>query len=128
MFLTLEDETGVANLIVWPKVFERFRPVVIGTRLVRVRGPLQSQDGVIHVVAEIFDDRSPLLRTLGEAPQALPAPARADEGRRPQQDMHEKGARRVARHNPGAAHPRDQQKGLFDDPADGFIPNARSFR
>lgn len=56
IFLTLEDETGIANIIVWPKVFEIYRPVVLGSRLIAVSGMLQSQSGVIHVVADKIDD------------------------------------------------------------------------
>jgi DNA polymerase III alpha subunit len=52
IFMTLEDETGVANVIVWPKTFERYRPLVLGSRLVRVSGRLQNEMGVIHVVAD----------------------------------------------------------------------------
>ncbi len=52
VFMTLEDESGVANVIVWPKVFEKLRPIVIGARFVAVSGRLQNEAGVIHVVAE----------------------------------------------------------------------------
>ena len=52
IFMTLEDETGVANIIVWPKVFERLRAIVLGARFVAVTGKLQSEQGVIHIVAE----------------------------------------------------------------------------
>ena len=51
IFMTIEDETAVANIIVWPKMFERFRPVVLGARYVAVTGELQHESGVIHVVA-----------------------------------------------------------------------------
>ena len=53
--MTIEDETAIANIIVWPKMFERFRPVVLGARYVAVTGPLQQESGVIHVVAERLD-------------------------------------------------------------------------
>ena len=52
IFMTLEDETGTTNAIVWPKTFERYRPVVMGARLVALRGRLQKAHGVIHVVAD----------------------------------------------------------------------------
>jgi error-prone DNA polymerase len=64
IFMTLEDETGIANTIVWPPVFETFRPVVLGARLVSVTGRLQNEYGVIHVVADRIDDLTPLLRQL----------------------------------------------------------------
>ncbi len=52
IFMTIEDETGIANIIVWPHTFERFRPVVLGARLVSVTGKMQSESGVIHVVSD----------------------------------------------------------------------------
>ncbi|MBV9970857.1 MAG: error-prone DNA polymerase, partial [Xanthobacteraceae bacterium] len=66
IFMTLEDETAVANTIVWPQVFETFRPTVLGARLVAVTGKLQNEFGVIHVVAERLDDLTPLLKRLAE--------------------------------------------------------------
>jgi error-prone DNA polymerase len=83
IFATLEDETGVANIIVWPKIFERFRPIVIGARLLGVRGRLQSAEGVTHVVAESLEDLSPLLARLSRLPLGSGALAHADEVRRP---------------------------------------------
>ncbi|MFC0192367.1 error-prone DNA polymerase [Aureimonas pseudogalii] len=67
IFMTIEDEGGIANVIVWPATFERFRPVVLGARFVRVRGRLQSERDVIHVVAESIEDLSPLLSQLSSA-------------------------------------------------------------
>ena len=66
IFMTLEDETGIANTIVWARTFEAFRPVVLGARLAAVTGRLQSASGVIHVVAEQIDDLTPLLRRLSD--------------------------------------------------------------
>ncbi len=67
IFMTVEDETGAANIIVWPKIFEKFRPQVMGARLVRVHGRLQSHSGVIHVVAQRIEDLSARLSLLTEA-------------------------------------------------------------
>ncbi len=64
IFITLEDETGVANVVVWAKMYERFRRAVIAGRLLRVTGRLQRQTGVVHVVAEDIEDLSPLLDQL----------------------------------------------------------------
>ena len=83
IFMTLEDETGVANGIVWAKVFERFRGVVIGARLVAISGKLQSEAGVIHIVAEELVDLSPLLTLLSDDAGDLEALARGDEVKRP---------------------------------------------
>ncbi|HEX9702104.1 MAG TPA: error-prone DNA polymerase [Rhodospirillales bacterium] len=73
VFVTLEDETGVANLVVWPDVFERYRRPAIGASLLGVRGRLQREGLVIHVVAESLADLSGLLRRL-EATSAPPLP------------------------------------------------------
>jgi error-prone DNA polymerase len=84
IFITIEDETGVANLVVWPSVFERYRRVVLGAQLLVVRGKLQREGIVIHVVADDLIDRSDLLARLGETTGPFRAPvARADEIRRP---------------------------------------------
>ena len=91
IFMTLEDETDIANVIVWPKIFETYRPVVLGTRLVSVTGKLQNADGVVHIVADRLDDLSPLLRRLADCAPQPDTLARADEIRRPQPD------RRVSR-------------------------------
>jgi error-prone DNA polymerase len=59
VFMTLEDETGIANIVVWPKVMERFRKEVMGARLILVEGHIQSSpERVTHLVAERLFDRS----------------------------------------------------------------------
>ncbi len=95
IFMTLEDESGVANIIVWAKTFERFRAVVLGARCVIVRGVLQrealdGQTGITHIVAEHIEDATPMLAALSEEFSAIDTTARADEVRRPQADMSEK--------------------------------------
>ncbi len=108
IFATLEDETGVANVIVWPKVFERYRRVILQASLLKVRGRLQKEEGVIHLVAEHLEDLSPRLAVLeARANESLkpdmggpgrskpqrsrkllePALAHADEVRRPQAEQ-----------------------------------------
>ena len=64
IFMTLEDEGGIANVIVWIPTFERYRPVVLGARLVAVTGKLQNESGVIHIVAEHIEDMTALLSRL----------------------------------------------------------------
>jgi error-prone DNA polymerase len=73
VFLTLEDETAVANVIVWPRLFERVRPVILGARYVVVTGLVQKQAEAIHVVADEIEDITVLLARLvqGEAQQHL---------------------------------------------------------
>jgi error-prone DNA polymerase len=83
IFMTLEDETGVANAIVWPQVFEAFRPIVLGARFVSVSGRLQNESGLIHVVAGRLDDLTPLLQRLATDAGCIDALARCDEVKRP---------------------------------------------
>jgi error-prone DNA polymerase len=84
VFMTIEDETGVANTVVWPKVLERMRKVVMGARLVVVHGRIQRHEDIIHVVAARLEDRSDWLSLLTEDGEALSiALANADEVRRP---------------------------------------------
>jgi DNA polymerase III alpha subunit len=64
IFVTLEDETGTANVVVWANVYERYRRAVIAGRLLRVTGRLQREAEVVHVVAEQIEDLSPLLDRL----------------------------------------------------------------
>ncbi|SLN47186.1 Error-prone DNA polymerase [Roseovarius gaetbuli] len=64
IFLTLEDETGVVNVVVWRKIYERFRRAVIAGRLLRVTGRIERQSGVVHLVAEEVEDISALLDRL----------------------------------------------------------------
>lgn len=78
IFITLEDETGVANAIVWPKIFEKYRSVVMGARLVKIRGRLQSQSGVIHTVVEHIEDLTPMLGLLQKEARRFGDP-RSDE-------------------------------------------------
>jgi len=95
--MTIEDETGVANAIVWPKVFEAQRAIVIGARFVAITGRLQNEAGVIHVVAEQVEDISSLLGLLSTQGGEVSSLARADEVKRPnERDPREKQAARRA--------------------------------
>jgi len=72
IFMTLEDETAAANVIVWPKIFEAYRPIVMGARFVAVSGRVQSESGVIHLIAEKLEDLTGLLRGLDDdAPETV---------------------------------------------------------
>jgi error-prone DNA polymerase len=65
VFMTLEDETGIANVVVWPKVMEAFRKEVMGSRLIEVEGIIQSSpERVVHLVAERLIDRSHEMQQL----------------------------------------------------------------
>nr|WP_319413032.1 error-prone DNA polymerase [uncultured Cohaesibacter sp.] len=109
IFVTLEDETGVANVVVWPKVYKAFRRAVISGRLLKVHGTLQKEGIVVHLIAERVEDLSHRLSELGHPldnavgitnPQADEAP----RGRPV------KGLERVPSR---ARHPREQAKKLF---------------
>ncbi len=64
IFLTLEDETGVVNVVVWRKIYERFRRAVISGRLLKVTGRMQRAHSVTHVIAEEIEDVSGMLDML----------------------------------------------------------------
>jgi error-prone DNA polymerase len=82
MFITIEDETGIANLIVWPSVFERQRRLILSASMIGCTGKLQREGEVIHVIADRLEDFSADLRGLGrkEAEFAWPT-GRGDEAR-----------------------------------------------
>jgi error-prone DNA polymerase len=98
VFMTIEDESGIANIIVWPKTFERFRPIVLGARYVAINGELQQESGVIHVVAHKLTDLTRLLARLTEDLPPVEALSRADEVKRPPDSLIDKRAR--GRRNP----------------------------
>jgi error-prone DNA polymerase len=56
VFITIEDESGVANLVLWPSVFEAFRPIAMGARMLFVHGRVQRAEGVTHVVVDRLED------------------------------------------------------------------------
>ena len=64
-FVTIEDETGVANIIIWQRLFEAQRRVVLAAAMMGVRGKVQKEGEVIHVIAEDLEDLSPDLRAIG---------------------------------------------------------------
>jgi error-prone DNA polymerase len=95
IFLTLEDETGIINIVVWRPIYEAHRRPVINGRFLEVQGRLQQDSGVIHLLAETITDRSPFLSRLPTLtnPESPPPPP--------------------SRPHPRAHHPRDQAKALF---------------
>lgn len=64
IFLTLEDETGYANIIIWHKIYEKYRRAIISGRLLRVTGKLQHEGDSTHVIAKEIEDISDLLEQL----------------------------------------------------------------
>ncbi len=77
VFLTIEDETGIANIVVWPKIMKAFRREVMGARLIHIEGRIQrSPEGVVHLVAAKLQDRSAaLIEMSGREAQRLVAPS-----------------------------------------------------
>jgi error-prone DNA polymerase len=72
LFVTIEDETGHANLIVWPSVFERQRRLVMSASMLACRGKVQKEGEVIHVIADHLTDFSPLLASVGQREGVFP--------------------------------------------------------
>ena len=70
IFLTLEDETGISNVIVWRAAYERFRRAVVSGRCLRVTGTLQRESGVVQIIADRIEDISHMLDDLARAPKA----------------------------------------------------------
>jgi error-prone DNA polymerase len=77
LFVTVEDETGIANLIVWPALFEAQRRLLLSASLLACHGRLQREGEVIHLIADRLEDLSPLLHGLGQ----MAAPFAASHGR-----------------------------------------------
>ena len=110
IFMTLEDETGVVNVVVWPNVLERYRRAILGGRLVLVRGRVQRAGEIVHLVAAHLEDLTHWLDLLTPDEGAVqPSPDSAGVGQH--------GGRRWPAANP-ARHPRNQR----------VIPNSRDFR
>ena len=72
IFITLEDETGIVNVVVWPKVFEKNRRTVMTAQFLLVRGKIEREGLVIHVVADQLIDLSDQLKRLGDGTADLP--------------------------------------------------------
>ena len=80
MFITLEDETGIANAVVWPKLFERSRRVVLGASMMAINGRIQREGDVVHLVAQqLFDLSADLLSLAERDAEFWPPTGRGDE-------------------------------------------------
>src|SRR5690606_25464171 len=97
------DETGVANVVIWKKVYEAFRKAVIAGRLVRVTGRTERDGPVVHLIVEHIEDVSHLLGKLCSPVIIDSNYGRADETRRPAGGSA----------GPTARHPREQARKLF---------------
>jgi error-prone DNA polymerase len=104
IFITLEDETGIANILLWARLFERFRREVMSGRLLQIEGRVQkSPEGVVHLMAQRVVDRTADLSSLSESHSATITLTRADEFKHPQA--------------PRGRHPRDVR----------ILPKSRDF-
>ena len=80
IFMTLEDETGIANAVLWVKTFEKYRRVVLSAGMVGIYGKIQREGEVVHLVAHRLTDLSEALASVGERNRAFPLPhGRGDE-------------------------------------------------
>ncbi|MFZ5748830.1 MAG: error-prone DNA polymerase [Pseudomonadota bacterium] len=96
LFVTIEDETGIANVILWPDRFERHRPTIMAASMLWVRGRVQREGLVIHVIADTVADRTAMLHAVGDL--ALP----------------------------GLTGPADVARGGGPDPRERVVPRARN--
>ncbi|MBZ9654415.1 error-prone DNA polymerase [Phyllobacterium lublinensis] len=85
VFMTIEDETGIANIVIWPKLMKAYRKEVMGARLILIEGTVQSADNVVHIVAGKLIDRTEDLYSLSEQRPEMPV-SRSDEVRHPVSD------------------------------------------
>jgi error-prone DNA polymerase len=109
MFITIEDETAIANLVVWPHIFEKYRRTVLGAGMMAVRGRIQREGEVVHLIAYRIADLSGELARVGERDGAFPLPhGRGDEA-----------------HAGGGADQRGQKLPLGVAPRDMYVPNLR---
>ncbi|TPN00903.1 DNA polymerase III subunit alpha [Mesorhizobium sp. B2-3-3] len=119
IFLTLEDDKAAANVIFWERTFTRFRPIVMGARFVKVSGKLQSESGVVHIVAEKIEDLTPWLTVLLEKVSAAGPPAtRHASGEGP--DRSSQPALRNA--------PVGQDLAMLSEEAERVMPKGRNFQ
>ena len=116
VFMTIEDETGIANCVVWPTLREKYRREVMGSRLIEVQGRIQrSPEGIVHLVAERLIDRTADLSRLSRDDMPVPL-ANADEVRRPIPDNRAAGGHR---------HPRNVR--VLPRAAPSPLPKSRDF-
>jgi len=80
VFATIEDETGIANVVIWQSLQAQFRREIISAALLLINGRLQrTTEGIVHVIADSLEDRSAELRQAEEAEMISVPLARADE-------------------------------------------------
>ena len=113
VFITIEDETGIVNVLLWARDMEEQRRAVMSARMMVVEGMIQrSKEGVCHLMARRIVDRTDMLDTLSDSRGLAPPMARADEGLQPLPDQY------PSNRGPTAMHPRDVR----------VLPKSRDFR
>jgi len=121
VFMTLEDETGIANAVVWPNMLERFRKVIMTARLMVLTGRVQRHEDIVHVVVQRMQDRSDWLLGLSEWADDMAIPiANADEVLRP-----DPGSARSPDHSRWAGHPRHET--VIPKRIETLLPKSRDF-
>jgi error-prone DNA polymerase len=82
MFITIEDETGVANLVIWPNLYEKQRRVILSAGMMAVHGRIQREGEVVHLIAHRLTDLTPELASIGDRDGAFPVRrGRGDEAK-----------------------------------------------
>ena len=82
MFITIEDETGIANLVIWPDLYEKQRRVILSAGMMAVYGRVQREGEVVHLIAHRLTDLSPELASIGDRDAAFPVPhGRGDQAK-----------------------------------------------
>ena len=112
IFLTLEDETGTANIIVWPKIYQKFRHAVISGRLLCITGQIQRDNTVVHVIAQSIKDQSEDLITLGE-PSPYATVNISEQAHKDVDKDYVPYHHRTSCSSGARCHPREQVKNLF---------------
>ena len=112
VFITIEDETGIANLVVWSSLFDRQRRIVLGASMIRCRGRVQREGEVIHLVAEELEDMTGLLRTVGHREEVPPEPPGRGDGELSRLMSNHGKVPQQAAASPDAARTIDREKGL----------------
>ena len=114
VFITLEDETGSANVVVWKRTFENFRTQIMQGRLLKITGKVQREGLVIHVVSERIEDYSHLFDEMGEADDGIDMTwSSADEVKKQVPDSRQTSRYKKPPAPSPAMHPRQQAKRLF---------------
>ncbi len=114
VFITLEDETGSANLIVWKNTFTKYRTQVMQGRLLKVPGKVQREGRVIHVISEHIEDLSYLFNEPGEAESSIDMTwGSADDVKKQIPDSRQSSRFKNKPTSAPAMHPRQQATKLF---------------